>query len=215
MIDNTVNSIYSKDIKKYNILSQEDEDKIIKNIDNESNKTRLVTSNLKLVLRIAMNYMNKGLDLNELISEGNKGLVIALNRFNPKFNNKFSTYAYFWIKQCIISAINENKKWNCLSEQNVLNYENVDEGILKDDSYYIYDESKKDDRLKDILMLLDSLPERDSLIVKHYFGVNGMEPLNTIELSEKFNISAMRISNIIENSIRKIRCDIFQKMNDI
>lgn len=201
---------YGLDIKKYKLLNADSEKKICIETANGNIKSRnnLITSNLTLVIKIAMKYRNMGVDIDELISEGNKGLIIASTRFNPEMDNKFSTYAYFWIKQAILASINSNKQWSCLSTDNVLNYDYNDEDLVVDMNKY--DDDDDANGLNNIIRRLDGLPKRDGKIIKHYFGIKGYSELNTIELSKKFNISAMRVSNIIENSIQKIRCDILE-----
>lgn len=210
--NNLILGQYDIDIKKLKVISPEVENKLYTEMLKGDHKSRndLITANLKLVLKIANKYKNNGVPLEELVCEGNKALVIATQSFNPKKKTKFSTYAYFWIEQSIRSSINENNKWNSLSTNNVLNYNDdyndkdlsVNMDVFEDDNYLV----------TDILNKINNLSNRESKILKHYFGLNGYGTLNTIELSEKFNISKVRVSNIIENSIRKIRCETLEEI---
>jgi len=68
---------------------------------------KLVTSNLKFVVKIAAKYQNRGLSLSELISEGNMGLIKAIEKFDPKLHNKLISYAVWWIRQKILFALAE------------------------------------------------------------------------------------------------------------
>ena len=79
-------------------------------IEKKSHKERMILTNLRLVISIAKRYTNKGLDIEDLTQEGNIGLSIAADKFNPDRNTKFSTYATFWIRQRIIRALNEQSK---------------------------------------------------------------------------------------------------------
>jgi RNA polymerase primary sigma factor len=72
--------------------------------DNEA-RDCMVRANLRLVVNIARNYVGKGLDLPDLIEEGNLGLLRAVEGFDPSMNTRFSTYAGYWIKQSIKRAL--------------------------------------------------------------------------------------------------------------
>ena len=72
--------------------------------DNEA-RSRMITSNLRLVVKIARRYMNRGLALLDLIEEGNLGLIHAVEKFDPERGFRFSTYATWWIRQTIERAI--------------------------------------------------------------------------------------------------------------
>lgn len=69
-------------------------------------KEQMIKANLRLVVTVAKNYIDKGLPFLDLIAEGNIGLMVAVDKFNPeKFNNKFCTYAAWWIKNHIRRAL--------------------------------------------------------------------------------------------------------------
>ena len=110
-----MNSIYFQylnDIAKYPLLTREQE-KILIELSAKGNRRAqdlLVKSNLKFVVNIANLYKGQGLDVNELINEGNMGLIEAARRFDPSQKIKFISYAVWWIRQNITRAISEKAR---------------------------------------------------------------------------------------------------------
>ncbi len=97
-------SLYLAQIKKFPILDSEEEYMLAKNWRERGNLKsahKLVTSHLRLVAKIAMGYRGYGLPVNELISEGNIGLMQAVKKFNPDKGFRLATYAMWWIKAAI------------------------------------------------------------------------------------------------------------------
>ena len=97
-------SLYLAQIKKFPILDAEEEYMLAKNWRERGNLKsahKLVTSHLRLVAKIAMGYRGYGLPVNELISEGNLGLMQAVKKFDPDKGFRLATYAMWWIKAAI------------------------------------------------------------------------------------------------------------------
>jgi RNA polymerase primary sigma factor len=98
---------YMREIARHKLLQGRDEIELAraaKNGDSLSRK-RLINANLRLVVSIAKRYMNRGLSFQDLIQEGNLGLMRAADKFDPERGFKFSTYATWWIRQAISRAI--------------------------------------------------------------------------------------------------------------
>jgi len=106
--------LYLSEIKQYNLLTREEEKELAIRVREHNDKKaayRLVTSNLRLVVKIAMDfhrYWTK--NLLDLIQEGNLGLLQAVKKFDPYRNIKFSYYSSFWIKAYILKFIMDNWK---------------------------------------------------------------------------------------------------------
>jgi len=102
---------YINDTKGLSTITPTEEKFLTKRIQKGNKKAReqMILANLRLVITIALRFINKGLSLPDLISEGNIGLIMAVDRFDPKYSNKFSTYAGWWIKKHIKEALNQNK----------------------------------------------------------------------------------------------------------
>ena len=97
-------SVYLAQIKKFPMLDAEEEYMLAKNWRENGNLQsahKLVTSHLRLVAKIAMGYRGYGLPVNELISEGNLGLMQAVKKFDPDKGFRLATYAMWWIKAAI------------------------------------------------------------------------------------------------------------------
>ncbi|PLY06045.1 MAG: RNA polymerase subunit sigma [Desulfuromonas sp.] len=99
--------IYLKDIQKSQLLTAEDERELAGRIaqGDESARQRMIESNLRLVVKIAKRYMNRGLPFLDLIEEGNMGLIKAVEKFKVSKGCRFSTYATWWIRQSIERAL--------------------------------------------------------------------------------------------------------------
>ena len=95
---------YLADIRRFPLLEREQEYALAKRWREQGDReagNQLVTSHLRLAVKIAMGYRGYGLPMAEIISEGNVGLMQALNRFEPERDVRFSTYAMWWIKASI------------------------------------------------------------------------------------------------------------------
>ena len=98
---------YLREINNTDLLSPDEEKELARRIaagDREA-RDHMVRANLRLVVNIARNYVGKGLALQDLIEEGNLGLLRAVEGFDPNVGTRFSTYASYWIKQSIKRAL--------------------------------------------------------------------------------------------------------------
>lgn len=104
--------IYLREIGQVKLLTPQDEIDLAARIKKGDKKARaqMIKANLRLVVKIAHDYSNLGLPLLDLISEGNIGLMKAVERFDPKKGGKLSTYAAWWIKQSIKRALANQSK---------------------------------------------------------------------------------------------------------
>src|ERR1700693_743037 len=104
--------IYLREIMQTPLLTAQQESDLAARIKKGDQKARggMIKANLRLVVKIARDYSNLGLPLLDLISEGNIGLMKAVERFDPAKGGKLSTYGAWWIKQSIKRALANQSK---------------------------------------------------------------------------------------------------------
>jgi len=102
-------SLYFAEIRDYQMLTKEEEQSLARDIQAGSHEAlnELVESNLSFVAKVASEYRYLGLPFEDLLNEGNTGLIQAAQRFDPTKDNKFISYAIWWIRKAILKALSE------------------------------------------------------------------------------------------------------------
>lgn len=110
--DDTVLTMYLREINKVPLLTREEENELALKAKNGDvvAKNKIVNANLRFVITVAKKYQNHGLDLTDLISEGNLGLLTAIEKFDTSKGYHFISYAVWWIRQSILKAICEKSR---------------------------------------------------------------------------------------------------------
>jgi RNA polymerase primary sigma factor len=110
--DENILSIYLKEINKVPLLTREEEQNYARGAadGDTAAKNKLIQANLRFVVNVAKKYQNQGLPLADLISEGNIGLMNAIERFDVSKGYHFISYAVWWIRQAILKAICEKSR---------------------------------------------------------------------------------------------------------
>jgi len=110
--DDSTLSLYLKEINKISLLTREQEDEISRKAvaGDKAAQAKLIEANLRFVVNVAKKYQNQGLPLDDIISEGNIGLMNAIERFDPDKGYHFISYAVWWIRQAILKAIYEKSR---------------------------------------------------------------------------------------------------------
>ena len=110
--DDNILSMYLKDINRIPLLTREEEVELATKAakGDRAAKDKIIQANLRFVVNVAKKYQNHGLDLVDLISEGNIGLMTAIERFDVSKGYHFISYAVWWIRQAIMKAIYEKSR---------------------------------------------------------------------------------------------------------
>ncbi len=256
---------YFHDISKYELLSPQEEVELTRLIKKGDEKAleKLTLANLRFVVSVAKQYQNRGLSLQDLINEGNLGLIRAARRFDETRGFKFISYAVWWIRQAIIQAIGEQCRIVRLPLNKVANINKVnraaaeleqkyereptDKEIAKqaklteemvniahsiknrhhsldaplrtndDESGNLVDfivpeeEAPPDMKLLDeslkmeINAAMSALSPKETLIVEHFFGLNGKMKLSLGEIASKLELSKERVRQIKNIALRKLK----------
>ena len=187
MIDNTLN-IYLDEIGAKSLLSEDEERRLAARIHggDERALNKLIEANLRFVVAIARQYQNKGLSIDDLISEGNIGLMKAARKYDGERGVRFVNYAVVFVRQQIEKALK--------LESAELRVENMKD-VRDDNSPAIADGMEYS---------LDSLNERELKVVTAYFGI-GQERLTMAEIAEDMNLRRERVRQIRNKAIRRLK----------
>ena len=216
---------YYKELKRCNPISKSDELDLIKKAKNNNilAKNQLLTANLKFVFNVAKNYKGCGASIEDLISEGNLGLIKAIDKFDINRDVKFISYAVWWIRQSIQEFLKKKQtkdSFEILEDDNVkkiktsndvdddfndFDCEEFNEGIvLIDDTF----SNQLDIRQKSIInSLLSKLDDRAQYIIKSYYGFDS-DCMTLEEIGKKLNLSRERVRKIKEKNLRILRSEL-------
>lgn len=249
---------YISSVRRYPLLTQEDEVRLGRLVKQGDVKARnsMITSNLRLVIKVARDYRTRGVPMLDLIEEGNLGLIHAVNKFDPERGFRFSTYATWWIRQGIEHAVmNQSRlvrlpfhvikdlnqvlkvkkqlqekahgqavavkdiaKELDIDEDKVRSMLIVAEGISISDLNVKNKDSEKNVSLLDMLAdektptleeqfgnteiekllrsWIDSLNERQKIIVIHRFGINDNDIKTLEEIGEMLHLTRERVRQL-------------------
>lgn len=213
--------IYYDDLKKYKPLTKAKEKRLLKQCKKGNIKAQneLLEANLKFVFDIAKHYTGRGVPISDLISEGNMGLIRAINKFDENQDVKFISYAVWWIRQYILDAIKKKKLINIVEIEKSNGTQNVLEKTISDDEDEIVgkndnflsnenEEKKKEinqEQKEVINRLLNVLTPKERKIIEKYYGLNETKELTLYEIGTEMNLSSERVRQIKHKSMRKLR----------
>ena len=257
-------SVYLREINKIPLLTRKEEVELARTAAKGAQfaKEKLIKANLRFVVNVAKKYQNQGLTLSDLISEGNLGLITAVDKFDVEKGYHFISYAVWWIKQSILKAICEKSRMirlplNRANEllqiekvkreigsnkdgeadiEEIADFLDMDKSRINDlinaskefvsletplssdkDANTISDlmEDTKganpegvliNNTLQDsIELVLSTLTEKESNVIRYRFGLNGERPHSLKEIGDKYNLTKERIRQIEKKAISRLR----------
>ena len=214
---------YYDELKRYKPITRAKEKELIYKAKNGDIKAQneILTANLRFVFNVASRYKGNGAAISDLISEGNLGLIKAIQKFDPDKDVKFISYAVWWVRNSMQEFI--KKRQACLNiekEEDSLNMpvdtyylkDSEDDYITKKETVFSNEEDEKSKELhnnqkKIVDKLLANLSERERFIIEQYYGINGKEK-NLEEIGNILGITKERVRQIKACSLTKLRSDI-------
>jgi RNA polymerase primary sigma factor len=220
------NSYYLREIEKISLLTVEEEKALATKASSGDKlaKKKLVEANLRFVVKIANEYLGY-MDIEDLINEGNLGLMHAAEKFNPSTGNKFITYAVWWIRAYIQKAIRETStgikfpshkfdemkksKWKLARlDKAVGNDEEkatladfiVDERIMNPEESFLIHQTELE--LKQFIKELK--PNEKAVIIKRY-GLDGKDPMTLSEIGSILGFSKERIRQLESRALNQLK----------
>ena len=215
---------YYDELKKYKPITRAKEKELILKAKEGDLKAQneILTANLRFVFNIASRYKGKGASISDLISEGNMGLVKAIQKFDPEKDVKFISYAVWWVRNSMQEFL--KKRQVCL------NYEKEEESLERpilhnefwhdDEDEYVTkkeivmsdeeDEERRElhkNQKKIVDKILEKLSERERFIIEKYYGID-CEEKNLEEIGNMLGITKERVRQIKAVSLTKLRTDI-------
>jgi RNA polymerase primary sigma factor len=192
----------------------------------------LIQANLRFVILVAKRYRNRGVPLEDLVNEGNIGLIHAAERFDPDRGVRFVSYAVWWIRQAILKAIPENSRLiriprsrsgelpsttelRMQAAQKTLSLDSPVRGMENEDPFGACLEDRSVPRPEEVLVgaslqeHLDSelagLSYREACILRDRFGLAGNKRITLLEIGRKHGLSTERVRQVEKKALRKIR----------
>jgi len=227
---------YYKDLKKRKPITREKERRLLLKCKKGNLKARneLLEANLRFVFDTAKKYSGHGVSMPDLVSEGNIGLMKAIEKFDIDRDVKFISYAVWWIRQAMIDAIKKSNKMTFVEIERGSNNDIYLEGSIYDeeDDIELVDESdsltmcktytneediqhrEASEYHKSILgNAIRTLNNRERDIIENYYGINGHAEHTLASIGKKYHLSCERVRQIKLRAMSKLQASISYKEN--
>ena len=181
-------------------------------------REELATRNLRLVVSIAKHYRNAQTPFMDLIQEGNKGLLKALDRFDASLGYRFSTYATWWIKSHVMDAIGNATRAYRIPAHRLGEYAAPESMSFESNASLVESmmaasdtaapaESRADARMlaESVRECLGELTERERQVLTARFGLDGREARSLEHLGQRYGITRERVRQIEARALQKLQ----------
>lgn len=205
---------YIKDIRKIPVISNERQEEILKllsdtnlsKVEKKKLHDELVKGNLRFVISVAKMYQNQGLDIMDLISEGNIGLIKATERFDPNNGVKFISYAVWWVKQSILASLNDNARTIRLPSNIVLENQKLKKDDTLDEDNYMtgFSETQINPNLPYCIGLFDNINEDGDQLIDVIPNKEADNPENILNTNEEIKKRVSMMLSILDEREKTI-----------
>ena len=214
---------YFDSIKNTKPLTKKEEKLLWKRFHENNDLTareKLIKANLKFVPTIARQFKGCGLPFADIVEEGNVGLIKAIDRFDPKRDTKVISYAVWWIRKCILEAIEKKSVLDTDNVDDVFNATNDedtqnDEPNIKTIIPEKIDENEEHEMPFNVKQLVEELfegvPERERNIISEYYGLYGDSPKTLDEIGLEVNLTKERVRQLNEKALKRMRSNALLK----
>ena len=214
---NNLLDIYLRDISRYQPITLEQEQILAQEARQGDPEAReqLIEAYLILPVNIAKQYVRAGIDMMDLIQEGNIGLIKAVDMFDPAQGNRLSTLARFWVEKYILRFLRDEP-----DEYVSLDMPVVDSGetlllseTIEDKATILGDQGIKnidrlieqEDQKRQLLTELEKLSSNEQQVLQLLYGLNGYPCMTREEISKVLNIQMDQISRIKTRALRRLK----------
>lgn len=215
-------SLYFSDLNACSIKKEKLDDLYIKYYETKSEqyKNAIVCANAKFVISLAKQYQHMGLDLDDLISEGNIGLIKAVELFNPTMGYTFLTFAIHYIRKYINIALNEKSRvvrlpFNRICKGDSLSASSLDSSVGDDDDNKTFGDmlsgdmnangyDRTDYNEKAIKHIFSLLTDKEKYIISSLYGI-GCHKRSNYEIAKKLHLTEERVRQLSFSLIEKIK----------
>jgi RNA polymerase sigma factor (sigma-70 family) len=226
---------YLRSIRRYELLTKSGEFRIGTQVRAGQEKARqdLVEANLRLVVKLAMEYRHARIGLDDLIAEGNLGLIEAAGRFDPQRGVRFATYASWWIRKFLIQAIDRQAhqttsptrdasdkpsdgaaKPQVPQRQRIISVDdfmqtssdrNVLERFQLKDAVDPQDAALEKQLATKLTAILPKLPPQERMILAAHYGLEGQPPRTLQQIGKEMSLTRERVRQIEQRAIARAR----------